>query len=161
MPFMEFLRADIDEDTLNTFKKITVATPASRTESMAMLIWDVWLQIREPDILDAVTTGNNVKVGRSDLVVTDRFGLNDDVLWEWIHDMKPGTTQGSLSEYLIEHHDGGPHIRFDPPVLWPHSKIALTVEGKANTVKKMTAYLVVGYTLEKVSPGDFIAALVE
>ena len=161
MPFMEFLRGDVEESALNTFTKKELATPASRTESMAMLIWDVWLQIRESDVLDAVTTANNVKVGRTDIIVTDRFGLNDDVLWEWIHDLKPGTTQGSLSEYLIEHDDGGPHVRFDPPVLWPHSKIALTVEGKANTVKKMTGYLVVGYTLEKVSAGDFIAALVE
>lgn len=161
MAFLEFLRGDIAETVLNTFKKATFATPSSRTESMAMLIWDIWLEIREPDVLDAVTTGNNVKVGRSDIVVTDRLGLNDDVLWEFIHDLKPGTTQGSLSEYLIEHFDGGPHIRFDPPVLWPHSKIALTVEGKANTTKFMTAYMVIGYTLEKVSPSDFIAALVE
>ena len=161
MPFMEFLRADVDESALNTFTKVTVSTPASRTESMAMLIWDIWLEIRESDIIDAVTTFNNVKVGREDIVVTDRFGLNDDVLWEYIVDVKPGTTQGSLSEYLVVHVDGGPHVRFDPPVLYPHSRLALTCEGKGNTVKLMTAYLVVGYTLEKVSATDFIAALVD
>ena len=161
MPFMEFLRADVAEESLNTFISKTFSTPASRTESMAMLIWDLWLEIRESDIIDATTTFNNVKVGREDIVVTDRFGLNDDVLWEYIVDVKPGTTQGSLSEYLVIHVDGGPHVRFDPPVLWPHSKMALTCEGKANDTKKMTAYLVVGYTLEKVSATDFIAALVE
>lgn len=161
MAFMEFLRAFVEEDTLNTFKKEEIATPASRTESMAMLIWDIWLEIREADILDAVTTGNNVKVGRDDIEATDRLGANREVLWEYIHDWKPGTTSGALSDYLVLHIDGGPHVRFDPPVLWPHAKMGLTVEGKANTTKTMQAFLIVGYTLEKVSQADFIAALVD
>ena len=65
---------------------------------------------------------------------------------------------GAIAHLMIER--GFPRWKFDPPVLYPRAKmyVGLRTAGFTNVC---SGFVKIGYTLEKVSKEDFIAALVE
>ena len=159
--FLEFINGVVVEASANTFIETEIPTPASRTEMTAMLIWHIEFDATSPDSIDALTTVTNVQLTRDTTT-----GLNnledDDLLARWSMSLGLGAVQGSLSEYAIiaDLSDRPRVFKFDPPILYPRSSVFLGVQGTANVGLK-TARVRVGYTLEKVSQADFIAALVD
>ena len=159
MAFLEFLRASVTETSVATYAEEEVATPASRTESMAMLIWSVEWDMSFPEIIDTVKT--QVQFGLSKRTADAIGGFDDpDVIFRVINQLDGGSVQGSLSEYLVAAGRIAGIRHFDPPILYPRASIFFQVRG-VNTLVTKQANARVGYTLERVDPGDFIAALVD
>lgn len=159
MAFLEFLRASVTESVVATYAEEEVATPASRTESMAMLIWSVEWDMSFAEVIDTVRT--QVQFGLAKTSQDAIGGLDDpDTIFRVINQLEAGAVQGSLSEYLVAQGRSAGVRHFDPPILYPRASIFFQVQG-VNTIVTKQANARIGYTLEKVSPGDFIAALVD
>ena len=159
MAFMEFIRAEVTESAAGTYTETEIATPSSRTESMAMLIWVVkfgWSEVLLTDATAESMSVQLVKQSQSGII-----NLSDaDLIESVVENANAGQVQGSLSEFLYHRLPlQGSHIRYDPPILYPRSEMFLGVLGTAGSAR--SANCRVGYTLEKVNPGDFIAALVD
>ncbi len=159
MAFLEFLRASVTEKTVATYQEKEIQTPASRSESLAMLIWSVDWDMGFAEIIEAVKTQTQFGLFKSSQ--TAIAGLDDpDTIMRVIHQLDGGSVQGTLSEYLVDQGAARGGIRFDPPILYPRASIFFAVKG-VNTVATVQVNARVGYTLEKVDAGDFIAALVD
>ena len=158
MAFLEFLRDRVVESAANTFTESEIKTPASRSESLAMLIWMVEFFLPFPSVEDGeqnVLQAHLAKKSQSAII-----NLEDSDLIAIVRsEVDAGGAQGSLSEYqvvakteLIQ--------RFDPPILYPKAEMFLGIAGVGNAAA-LAVSARVGYTLEKVNAGDFIAALVD
>lgn len=157
--FMEFMKGKVTEPTLNTYTEIALVTPASKTEQMAMLIHQILLRVDGPDPVDADLSYVYAQLTKRTM---SGFTEVDDpaCLYSRIWSQKLGIAEGTLSEYACFSQGHWPIIYFDPPILYTRDYMYLAVLGDANTVVK-SAYLSLGYTIEKVTTEQFIAALVE
>ena len=156
---MEFLRAGKTEATANTYVEEEIATPVSRSENLAMLIWQVAFQMDRPDLEDAQSNNMGVHLAsesKSALVTIDSNDIIHTVRWF----VEAGNVQGSLSEYAYDSMTGAVVWDFAPPVLYAKGEMFAQVLGEGNANAK-SAHVLVGYTLERVNAELFIAALVE
>ncbi len=157
---MEFLRGKITETAANTYTEVEISAPTSRSEKLAMLIWQILFQLDLPTLEDGESNFTRTHLANA-TSQTPIHDLDDD---ECLHRMRAniqaGAGQGSLSEYLILDQTG-PEIRyFAPPLLYAKDSLFLAIEGTGNPTAK-AVQVQVGYTLERVPPEMFIAALVE
>ena len=159
MPYMEFLRGIIKQTALNAYAQVAIRTPTSKTEVMAMLIHDIELIQECPEVIDATITVLRYHIADR----THTFVRGQEVEGVLIFTsigVNAGATQGTLSEYMSIWQEGSPYRHFDPPVLYARDEIYLGMESVACTGLHM-GVVQIGYTLERVSREDFIAALVD
>lgn len=159
MGFLEFLRGVVTEDSVNTFKDVEIPTPASRTESLAMLIHQMKLQVDLPAVEDGQSNSVNVVVSSSDESAIIGVENTHRLMGAGIN-VQAGLVEGTLSEYIRYTQPFEVWEHFHPPILYPRRSIFLGVEGVGNAAVS-TARLMIGYELAKVDAGDFIAALVD
>ncbi len=159
MAFMEFLKGTVMESAANAYTEVEVKTPASRTESMAMLIWQAETVNPTPDIEDGQDNSTGTHWAKRTLTSLTAIDSPDCIQRTDVN-VFAGGVEGSLSEYLV--HRGRKQVvqYFDPPILYPRASLFYAVASGGNASVK-SAQGRIGYTLEKVSPGDFIAALVD
>ena len=149
-PFMEFMRLETERaDGPNEVLSQGFDTPASKTEKMAVLIHQIHLfcpiaKTAEGECKAAVSDRqleltSDVDVGEPNVITKmECFNLTTPTEWH------------------AEEHQ---FTYYNPPILYARRKIWLTIAVAGATNKKASA--IIGYTLEKVSQEDFIAALVE
>ncbi len=160
MGFLEFLRGRVTETAANTFTEVEITTPASRTESLAMLIHQVKFATSMPDTEDAQQ--NTVETQLTKTTQSAIINIDNDAQID-AHTIieAAGVVQGSLSEYYrLETQGIGTWRHFHPAILYPRAGIFLGVQGTGNANAR-TGQIQIGYTLERVSKDDFIAALVD
>lgn len=160
-PFMEFLRMDSDQSVINTIVEAAFITPTSRTEKMAMLIHMIETHIATPDAQDGVSAYTN-------FCVADEAGVgiqgihHPHVLAYRLEEASFPLEEihaGADSEYRPIVYSRHEHVLyFDPPLLCAKQYLYCTISSvDCLNVKDGAARI--GYTLEKVSAEDFIAAL--
>ena len=161
MAFMEFVRGDVTETVAGTYREQEVQTPASRSESLAMLIWMVQLNLQDPETIDGTTTTAHAHVAKDSKSTAISYE-DADCIEQAGKVRSAGAVQGSLSEYELATGQQPVETQrhFDPPILFPRASIYFAVQG-INNVNTLRLRARVGYTLERVDPGDFIAALVD
>ncbi|MBA7546349.1 hypothetical protein ES705_38739 [subsurface metagenome] len=153
-PFMEFLRADVKQTVVDTYKEVQIPTPTSKTENMAMLIHEIYL---EPNrLVDGTPTDTDTMelhlAGKTKATVTK---VSDPDILAYLFAM---TSKGTIWNWLETL--GAQMWKFDPPILYPKANLFLAINTGGFTAT-MSAVCRIGYTLEKVSREDFISALVE
>ena len=153
-PFMEFLRAKAVQSTANTYAEIMIPTPTSKTESMAMLIHSI--ELEPTNVLDTtVNNGDLASMHLSKTHKTSTLGLEDpDILARY----RAKVSLNAVFNTVV--FQGERKHVFDPPILYPHTNLFLGFYTLGFTA---ASYGIgrIGYTLEKVSREDFIAALVD
>ena len=157
---MEFLRAEVSEESANTFKEVEIATPASRSEKLAMLIWKVVFQIDYPDVEDGQRNAVQGRLTRASQSAIVNEHDPDVIAWMTVN-LGAGAVSGALSDFFEKSarpSDG--FWDFAPPILYAKSEMFAQVLGTGNAQKK-SCHVLVGYTLERVPAELFISALVE
>ncbi|MBA7708002.1 hypothetical protein ES703_116889 [subsurface metagenome] len=153
-PFLEFLRANVRQSAADAYTEKEVATPASKTETMAMLIHSIELY-PEAQIDGEPVQGDHIDVHVSKASKTITGNISDpDILAVYI------TTTHLAAIFHGITHTGAQKYVFDPPILYPKSSIFIAIDG-TGLAATITGHFRIGYTLEKVSREDFIDALVE
>lgn len=142
----------------NAHTEFEMPTPVSRSEKLAMLIWDVWLFGGNVEQVDGVEVSQNVQLTKES--VSASLAFEDDDLVAGYHRQVSQQDQGSLSEYITYQELAPGHWNFSPPMLYTKSKLFLSSDSAGATAVRAFAAKV-GYTLERVDPNTFIAALVE
>ena len=158
MPFMEFLRGTITMSAATTYTELEIRTPVSKTEELAMLIHQVRWDIAKPTATDAATV--RVAASLHDRPQTDTAQISDPGCISR-HSLfaEAGVTEGTLSEFATFDLREGWVYYFTPPLLYAKDAIYLGVNSDHATLLVL-AQVRIGYTLERVSSADFIAALV-
>ena len=153
-PFMEYLRADILMKAANSFTQVTIPTPTSKTETMALLIHSV--EFEASRAIDTTPADNDaVMMQIADASQIDAIYLSDkDCLarYSTIYSLGAVTT--------VLHEKQAPKTTFDPPLLCAKANVYFGMKSAGMTAA-LYGYVRIGYTLEKVSREDFISALVE
>lgn len=159
-PFMEWLRNRVQESAVNTYTEEEIPTPASRTEKMAMLIHQVQFHTDDPQVTEG--SYSSILTGLYSHSQSGAVGISDpDTIVAYQQFVAAGRYEGTLSEYW-EHREDPSIIYFDPPLLYAKAVIYHGVQGVQQPGAAVkTSDVRIGYTLEKVSDADFIAALVE
>ena len=124
-----------------------------------MLVHAIWLDTSRPTVIDA--TSVLIQAHLADRTLSAIGADSDDeILLVISTQIEAGLVQGSLSEYFFQSAPQGAHQRrFWPPFVYTRGEMFLAVDS--NNESALTAARVsIGYTLEKVSRIDFIAALV-
>ncbi|MBA7550727.1 hypothetical protein ES705_43250 [subsurface metagenome] len=153
-PFMEFMRGSLAQSAANVFTEREVQTPTSKTETMAMLIHQI--ELRPARLIDSTPTAEDhiaVQIAKAPQDSTDDID-NPDIIAYYM----ARTHLDAVFNQMVE--KGYQEVKFDPPILYPKS----TIYAGINTIgfaAPMTLNFRIGYTLEKVSREDFIAALVD
>ena len=162
-PFIEFLRALNMMDTPNTYREVPIPCPTSKTEQMAMLIHEVIFRPptletgtgkspkKTPGIADlesysaqlmGQSQGGIRNLDHKDMIATLFRKVSLGAVWHWLHEEMPA------------------YWRFDPPILYPRANLYFGVLTSGFAAAANFA-IRIGYTLQRVSKEDFIAALVE
>ena len=159
---MEFIRGAVTEGAANTMTETEIAAPTSRSEKLAMLIWQVQFTQDDPDVEDGQSNAVVTKLyDRTIGTATAHRGIdNPAVIAEVEKIIHAGGVQGSLTEYYRDKLMPGYIASFQPPVLYTKESMFLAILGGGNANAK-GARVRVGYTLERVPIDLFIAALVE
>jgi len=159
MPYMEFLRKYLKETAANTWTCEEIPTPASKTELMAVLIHQIRFWIPMPAARDGLRCEFMAQLISRDS--NEPLSADDP---GYIHGVctaiECGTAEGTLDEYEWTRMQGAETLYFNPPLLYAKDKLYLGVKG-TNLLVPYDAVVVIGYTLERVSREEFIAALVE
>jgi hypothetical protein len=155
-PFMEYLQTTVASSLAVATEGLP--TPVSKTEELAMLIHQIMIDPADPTFSAGVVTTISA-------CVTDESHEGDgltpplgdrSVLYKIDRRANEGIVAGAFSRI-----QSGPMIAyFDPPILYAKSTIYCEAEHSANAGGGDCEFKI-GYTLEKVSRDDFIAALVE
>jgi len=160
---MEFLRAYVKEETANTYTKEALQCPTSKTENMAMLIHMIEIIPGLPDLVANQMTKTTAGF-RSDGTKTNVDGIEvPDIIWvrQRVRETKEFTIDANTYGSVLYVEEPPEAIRqFDPPLLYSKQQIYCFVMGMNNTATKGMAGRI-GYTVERISREDFIAALVE
>ena len=152
---MEYLHGKILQSAINVYEEVEIRTPSSKTEVLATLIHEVDFHVSG---FEAGATVADVDAFQCRLTkkpqTTNIFLDNPDLiayyeLWAIL-----GTVFNSFWE------NGARIWKFDPPILYPRDAMYLAVKTQGFAMVR-AVYARVGYTLERVSSEDFIAALVE
>jgi len=157
-PFMEFLGATVLSLATDhcVFKEIH--TPNSKTEKLAMLIHTIQCDSGDAEFsAGQVSSINNALAKRNFAAESEaNWRLDDpDVLFRHDSVAHEGIVAGAFSRSLKGH----PIVYYDPPILYAKDSIYCLISA-INTAAKTSTWKI-GYTLEKVSDADYIAALVE
>jgi len=161
MAFMEFVRDIVTETAANTYTESEFAVPTSKTEELAMLIWEIKTQLDRPSIEDGETNTLHAQVtDRSETAIQGIERVGQIILHRRASDA--GAISGALSDYLDLRESGGDvqTVKWDPPILYAKSTMFLSLAGIGNSGAK-SVRAKVGYTLERVSREEFIEALVD
>lgn len=153
-PFMEYLRATVTQSAPNTYTEIQFPTPASKTETLAMLIHSIELH---PSALMEIapTSADSISAHLSEASKTSvRTIIDPDILAYYL----AFTILDAVASQLVI--TGEQKATFDPPILYPKAKLYLGINTTGFVAEK-NVICKIGYTLEKVSREDFISALVE
>lgn len=149
-PFMEFLRietaAAADTETVSE----GFDTPASRTEKMAMLIHRIHLFCPI-----SKTANGEVKTAISDRELKE--GSDIDLGEPGVITKMECYTLSTPDQVQTNEHQ---ITYYDPPILYAKRQIWGSV-ANAGSVGGKKCSAIIGYTVEKVSQVDFIAALVD
>jgi len=158
-PFMEFLRNRVKQVSVNVHAEEEIPTPCSTTENMAMLIHWVFFHTDDPQSDEGSYGAITTYLARHSQ--SGGIAMQDpDCIAAYQQTIAIGRYEGTLSEYY-EYYEDPQVLVFDPPVLYAKSVIYHgigTVQQPGAALK--TSDVAIGYTLEKVSKDDFIAALV-
>lgn len=156
---MEFLRANVYQDAINTFAITELRCPVSRTELMAMLIHSIELRVdaSEPDLTK--TAQGHISCNLLTRIFGTGAGISTPGVLELAVSEREIWTLGT--EELISDHDEIPLMHYyNPPILYPRDTMYLSV-WSLYQLALHGADVKIGYTLEKVSQQAFIAALVD
>ena len=156
---MEFIRGAVTMSGANTFTEVEVATPASRSEKLAMLIWRIAWFPNNPVHIDGSEVSLRMQLAR-DTQAAILAAEDDDLVSNIQVVSRMGTAQGSLSEYASVFVRGALLEYFQPPLLYAKQSIFLGVDTVSDNTARSGAF-VLGYTLERVPAELFIASLVE
>jgi len=158
MPYMEFLRKEGKTPNTGAYTEETILCPVSETELMAMLIHKIHLYCGIPEIAAGEDRTMNVQL-TSDSKNAIVSWEDNDVLAKFSWGAFASTTL--IAGAQIESHvvQIEPPVKyFDPPILY--SKRELYLGGYCSAAIPLKFGVIIGYTLERVSRADFIAALV-
>jgi hypothetical protein len=153
-PFMEYMRAKVEQAVINTYYEVQLATPSSKTENMAMLIHSI--EFHPLALVDVAPANLDAAMGQvSKVSKTTIYDIADpDIIALY----KSITVLNAVINGMYE--VGTQKQTFDPPLLYPKANLYVGFNTVGfTTVKKLSVRI--GYTLEKVSREDFISALVE
>lgn len=163
-PFMEFLHIDGIESAVNTYTEHKFITPTSRTEKSAMLIHMIEFHMKTPDAQDNEAVYTNGQIMDEPLGAMDNIH-NPHVLLKVLEEASfPQQAEAAgappaLFEYRPVIYSRGQYLLyFDPPLLYAKQYIYAATESD-NSLNPCDFAGRIGYTLEKVSSEDFIAAL--
>jgi len=158
-PFIEYLRMRVEDSAAHIWTTIEVPVPTSRTEFMAMLIHWVYFHVARIVPVDGIDCAYALLLMSEDEAAVPT-PMNSAFIAEAERRMDAGSVSGTLTDYVSEYWAKPMRWDFDPPLLYTKKNIYL---GSMNTGAAAThvGCAIVGYTLEKVSQADFIAALVE
>ncbi|MBA7703445.1 hypothetical protein ES703_112231 [subsurface metagenome] len=154
-PFMEFLRAAVIMSGVDAYTEVTIPTPTSKTENLAMLIHSIYIAPNRMVDAAAPTTGDTIEVMLANKTGTAMKALSDPDVLAYFFSVTALAAVFNAIETM-----GALMWKFDPPILYPRANLYLGVDSSGFTAA-MGAVCRIGYTLEKVSREDFISALVE
>ena len=169
-PFMEFIGWNISgpiavPDPTNTWAMDTIKLPVSGTELLALLIHSIHIEVGHVSL-------ENYKAGGEYRQVAS-LSLRKPAVGEVIERYDPAglafvsyavcCVETALSVFGYVATPGTIQYKtFDPPILVAQSEIYVSGEARSDVAQaqQMACSGRIGYTLEKVSKDDFIAALV-
>lgn len=156
---MEFLRDAVTESANNTFTQSEIPTPVSRSEKLAMLVWQIEFFHDQLEAVDGQTVSLRVQLFSESQ--TALLSFEDPDMVAEVHEAVGQVAQGSLSEYLVVASLAGPALKtYQPPFLYTKASMFLGIASVQATGVRSGA-IRIGYTLERVPDAIFIAALVE
>lgn len=150
---IEFLRFPaLVMSAANTFTEVSVNTPVSRTENLAMLIR--FIEFQQPLNLDVVAELDSISMQVSKNSKSDITTLDDSDLLALMRNVFKLITSGMLEHRAVH------RIDFDNPILYAKTSIffGMLTAGQGGA---KTGYCRLGYTLERVPDKIFIDALVD
>ena len=153
MPFMEFLRGRVTMTETEQYTQQEIRTPVSKTEELAMLIHQVQLKIPYPPVDENAIRENMIAL--QDRSATEILEMDDPSSIMWHLTFTSHTAITGLLYWV-------PEIArwyFNPPILYARDTIWLAIDSTCPTAFPV-GLCQIGYTLERVSSKDFIAALI-
>ena len=158
MPFMEFLRGKVIMTVAEAYTEKEIRTPVSKTEELAMLIHQIQVKMTAPPPVDAAIRETTMHIAdRTSNVILE---LDDPSSLFWhVCFVNFGTVEGTLSEAMVYWVPEVIRVNYNPPILYARDSIYLAVDSNHTTALPQVTCQI-GYTLERVSSADFIAALV-
>ena len=157
---MEFVRGTLTPAAAGTYEELEIATPPSRSEKLAVLIWRLELSLGVPETSDTNTT--DILAHWASATQTAIILENDpECLMVHQRVVRAGDVAGTLTEFIVTAGDNRTEVAlFQPPILYAKDSLFLGIDTTNQaSVKQVIGR--VGYTLERVPAELFIAALVE
>jgi len=152
VPYMEFLRGKIAMIGAKTYAEVEIRTPVSRTEELAMLIHMIEAKVVKVPMVSTET--NDALCHLCDRPSDDIRGVEEpECLFHHLvfSDFETSAVQFFAQEIRVQ--------LFNPPILYAKDALYLGVNS-THLMNLSTATMRIGYTLERVSSKDFIAALI-
>ena len=152
--FMEFLRANGTPGAANGFKNVEIKVPASKTESLAMLIHRIDFYLDPEEDLDAPAHADKLTWQLCSSEQSAIIPINNSAIVDMaqLYDLLVTSGLAALTFPIVH--------EFNPPILYAKDTLYLGIQtvgqGDADTMGVR-----VGYTLEKVTKDQFIEALVD
>lgn len=156
--FMEFIGGQllITAGTEGVQQELELDLPTSKTETMAMLIHLIELDIADINGQAGDRVQSNVYLSKSSMPSKFRYHGSDILAWYCLlYEM----TVAAGECYIYE--SGSKLTYFNPPILIARDKLYLGHKGYEYDAVSTYVTGRIGYTLEKVSREAFIAALVD
>lgn len=151
-PFLEPLHFKITESGANTFTEEEIATPASKTETMAMIIHKIEVDFDNPDD-PAQNDRQRLQITNASVSEIKRKG-DTTVLYKFERSFEVLTSGGGWFNLQDVHQYPGKGF------IYPKSKIFVSCQSAGQTAAQ-TYTGIIWYTLEKIDRDAFIAGLTE
>lgn len=156
---MELLNIVATEIAINTTAEYVIHTPVSKTANIAMLIHQIRFELPPNTQVDTAIVDTHVQL-RKRSSTTGSLARNDPaIIATYAEFVSVGKVAGAAEKAIAYTSQGSRLIYYKPPYLVAASRLYLAVKSYNETVVHY-ALCQIGYTLEKVSHEDFIAALV-
>ena len=156
---MEFIVTRANEAVAGTMFEEEIYLPSSKTETLAMLIHKVAIDITSLERIDATQTMVIAGLSKRSNPSSTRYGCDPAIIAGYGAALDCGMMEGTLSEFKVFQEYGEQVTYFDPPILIARDRLWL-VAKTYNQLSLTFVTCVIGYTLEKVTRDAFIAALV-
>jgi len=158
--YMEFITGYVTESAANTWTTAAIEVPTSKELTMAMIIHQVEMDIEPPE---HTAVGGTVVMGYlidDDLEDRPMFD-NTHVIYAKDQALYMDAAVAEVAWASAETHILGGRVQtWQPGILYAKKKIYVGCEGVGQASAK-TVRVRIGYTLEKVTTEQFIAALTE
>lgn len=158
-PFQEQLNVVAQETTINTTAEYEIVTPVSKSEAIAMLIHQLRFELAPPTLIDTLTVDTHVQLRRRSSTTGALARSDPSVIATYAVFASVNKVAGAAEKAIAYTEEGSKLINYDPPLLIAASRLYLAVKSYVETAVRY-GHCQIGYTLEKVSKEDFIAALV-